>query len=217
MFEIIPGILEKDWESIEKKLQLIKPFAKAVHIDILDGKFANNTTFLDPKPFEKYTGEMLFELHMMVDNPLQYVKPFADAGFRRFIGHVEKMPDQVAFVAEAEQYGEVGLAVDGPTPIEAVKVNYEDLDVLLVMTITAGFSGQAFDPKHLEKIKAAQKKAEYLNIEVDGGINGKTIVTAKEHGANRFISTSFLYGAEDVHKQFQLLNNCVQPTWDGQK
>lgn len=212
-YEVIPGILEKDWETIEKKIEMIRPFSRSVHVDILDGKFAQNTTFLDPRPFAKYTKEMVFELHMMVDNPLQYLQPFADAGFRRFLGHIEKMPDQVEFVAKAQALGEVGLAIDGPTPIEKIAVPYEDLDCMLIMTITAGFSGQSFNPAHLEKVKKIHEKAEYLTIEVDGGINDKTIVTAKDSGVNRFVSTSFLFGAEDVKKQFDLLNSCVQPTW----
>ena len=69
MHEILPGIgsQEHDWPEIEKKLELVKPFAKSVHIDIVDGKFAENTTFLDPTPFAKYTKEMLSDLHMMVE------------------------------------------------------------------------------------------------------------------------------------------------------
>ena len=78
--EIIPGILEQDWENIEKKIALVKPFAKTMHVDLLDGKFAPNTTWLDPEPFKKYTKDILFEVHLMVDNPLQYLQPFADAG-----------------------------------------------------------------------------------------------------------------------------------------
>src|SRR5689334_22078813 len=107
--EILPGILEKEWNAIESKIHTIKPFSNTIHVDLLDGKFAPNTTLLDPTPFKKYSNDFTLELHMMVDNPIQYLKPFADAGFKRFVGHVEKMPDQVAFVAEAQLYGEVGL------------------------------------------------------------------------------------------------------------
>ena len=69
MFEVLPGILEKEWSAIERKLEIIKPFAKSVHIDLLDGKFAPNTTFADPTPFKKYADYFTFELHMMVENP----------------------------------------------------------------------------------------------------------------------------------------------------
>ncbi|MBI2622555.1 MAG: hypothetical protein HYW64_00450 [Candidatus Levybacteria bacterium] len=126
MLEIIPGILEKDWSEIERKIELVRPFAKTIHIDILDRKFAPNTTFLDPLPFAKYTlpssGQAFpssgqapfFELHMMVEEPIQYLKPFADAGFKRFLGHIEKMSDQAEFVAQGQLLGEVGKS-KGPS------------------------------------------------------------------------------------------------------
>ena len=69
MLDLLPGILEQDFAEIEKKLEIIKPFAQSVHIDIIDGKFANNTTWLDPKPFQKYSQDIFFELHMMVEEP----------------------------------------------------------------------------------------------------------------------------------------------------
>ena len=60
MFEVIPGILEKQWSEIERKIEIVKPFAKSIHIDIIDGKFAPNITFLDPTPFAKYTKDIFF-------------------------------------------------------------------------------------------------------------------------------------------------------------
>ena len=211
MFEVIPGILEKEWEAIEKKIELVKPFAHTIHIDLLDGKFAPNTTFLDPQPFAKYTKDTFFELHMMVDDPVRYIKPFAEAGFRRFIGQVEKMPDIAEFVAEGQLLGEVGLALDGKTAVEAVTVPFEDLDFLFIMTVNAGYSGQEFQPAFLEKVEALRVKnplnthGEPLPIEVDGGINAQTITEAKDAGATRFVATSFLFSSPNPHTQFKIL------------
>lgn len=207
--EIIPGILEKDWAEIERKIKLVKPFVKTVHIDILDGKFAPNTTFLDPAPFAKYTKELFFELHMMVEEPVQYLKPFAQAGFKRFLGHIEKMSDQAEFVAQGQLLGEVGLAIDGPTPLSSIAVPYEDLDCILVMTIKAGFSGQSFMPEHLEKVRALRSKSQ-IPIEVDGGINEKTIVQSKQTGVTRLVSTSFLFNSKDSISQYKILQSCLE-------
>jgi len=209
MFEVIPGILEKEWDSIEKKIKLVFPFARTVHIDLLDGEFAPNSTFLDPKPFKKYSDDIFLELHMMVDNPVEYLKPWADAGFKRFIGHIEKMPDQAEFVTQAKLFGEVGLALDGPTPLEELKVPLEDLDNLLFMTIEAGFSGQEFNPQYLEKIKKVREKSETIPIEVDGGINDLTIVLAKNSGVTRFAATSFIYNSGNSEEQFRKLQRLV--------
>lgn len=209
MFEVIPGILEKDWEVIERKIETVKPFAKTIHIDILDGKLFDNTTFLDPQPFKKYSQDIFFELHMMVENPVQYLKPWADAGFRRFIGHVEKMPDQVEFVAQGQLLGEVGLAFDGPTSLDLLKVPLEDLDCILFMSIKAGFSGRPFTIEYLDKAKKIREQSTTLPIEVDGGISDLTIMQAKEMGATRFAATSSIYKSENPHNQYQILDRLI--------
>lgn len=216
VFEIIPGILEKEWNAIERKIEIVKPFAKSIHVDILDGKFAPNTTFLDPTPFTKYSKDFFLELHMMVDNPIQYLEPYAEAGFKRFLGHVEKMPDQAEFVAQGQLLGEIGLAIDGPTNLSKVKVPYEDLDCVLIMTIKAGWSGQAFNPEHLKKAKMLRSAFvktsadKQVQIEIDGGINEKTILLAKNAGANRFISTSCLFGSQNPQSQYSLLKTLAE-------
>jgi ribulose-phosphate 3-epimerase len=227
MFEIVPspGTENKDFSEIETKIENVKPFVKTIHIDVIDGKYANNTTFSDPIPFAKYTKELpsglrgqevdekglVFEVHLMVEDPLSHIKKWADAGFHRFIGQIEKMPDQEAFVAEAQLYGEVALALDKQSPVDAIKVPLEDLDAILVMTIQAGFSGQTFEENLLEKVKKLREKSEYLAIEVDGGINDETIELAAEAGANRFVATSFLFNqTESPKEQFQLLEAKLQ-------
>lgn len=211
--KVIPGILEKEWSEIEKKLELVKSFSKTVHIDIIDGKFADNLTFLDPQPFKKYSDELFLELHMMVENPIDYLKPFATAGFKRFLGHIEHMKDQAGFVKMAKQFGEVGLALDGPTEIEKIKVKLEDLDAVLVYTSNrVGFSGPKLNPQRLEKIKDLRNKSD-VAIEVDGGINDQTILSAKTAGANRFVSTSFIWslGTERENEQNASIFNLENP------
>lgn len=226
MFEIIPspGTENKEWSELEKKIELVKPFVKTIHIDIIDGKYAQNTTLIDPTPFKKYTSQLpsgqrgqligepglVFEAHFMVEDPMQYIKPFADAGFQRFIGQIEKMPDQEGFLAEAQLYGEVAFALDKQTPIDAIHVPIDDLDGLLVMTIQAGFSGQKFEEALLDKVRKLRAEHEYLPIEVDGGINDETIEIAAAAGANRFVATSFLFNFETPEDQYKLLEQKLQ-------
>lgn len=210
MYEIIPGILEKDWQTIEQKILQVKNFAKTIHIDIADGKLVPNTTFLDPLPFKKYSSSIFFELHMMVEQPLQYLKPFADAGFKRFYGHIEKMSDQAEFIRQGQLLGEVGFAFDGPTQLDRINISLKNIDCFLFYTSEkAGFSGPPFVPDRLEKVKQIRVKTQ-VPIEVDGGINATTIISAKNAGANRFVSTSFLFSNIDPQKQFELLSkSCV--------
>lgn len=210
MDNILPGILEKEWSKIEEKIELIRSFTKTIHIDLLDGKFAPNTTWMDPAPFKKYSDEIFFELHMMVDNPIQYVKPFGMAGFKRFLGHVEMMPDQVEFVAKGQELGEVGLAIDGPTPLDAIKVPYDDLDQILIMTIKAGFSGQSLMSEHLEKVRTLrQVRGVALPIEIDGGVNKNTIGQAKNVGVNRFAVTSGIFKEHNPEEAYSTLQSLI--------
>lgn len=221
MFEIIPspGTDNKNWEEIDKKIGAVESFAKTIHIDVIDGIYVNNKTFSDPTPFLKYAGKLksgrrgqmegesglVFEVHLMVDNPIQYIKPFSEAGFQRFIGQIEKMPDQEEFVAQAQMYGEAALALDKQSPVDSLKISLEDLDAILVMTIQAGFSGQKFEEGLLEKVRMIRSKNEYLPIEVDGGINDETIDVAAAAGANRFVATSFLYSMGSPISQYKML------------
>lgn len=200
---IIPTILEKNWEEIEKKFEIYKGFAKSVHIDFLDGKFDDNTTFLDPEPFSKYSEYFNLEAHLMVDEPVNYVEKLSKAGFKTFLGHIEKMKDQVEFVARAQELGEVGLALDIDTLVSEIEVSLEDLDRVLLMGVHLGASGRPFDDRVVEKVKELAEKG-FKNIEIDGGVSDETLPILKQNGASMFCVNSFLFKG-DPKKQFRLL------------
>lgn len=210
MHEIIPGILEATWPEIEKKLLEVRSFANTVHVDLIDGTFAGNTTLQDPEAFLPFADNFFLELHMMVAEPVRYLDRWAKAGFRRFLGHVERMSDQAAFVAKAEQLGEVGLALDGPTPVTKIEVSLADLDCLMIYTSDkVGFSGPPFLEKRLAKIRNIREQNDTLPIEVDGGITDISLPKALASGATRFVSTSFLFRAESPEKQYTKLKNLL--------
>lgn len=204
MNEVIPGILENDFQEIEKKLQIVKPFSRRVHVDILDGKFSDTVSFLDPTPFGKYKEDFFMEAHFMVEDPASLVKPFAQSGFKRFLGHVEKMKNIEEFIAEGQIFGEVGIALDLDTPISSINVPFDDLDCILLMGVKAGKSGQKFMPEVLEKVKELRKKSN-ITIEIDGGINEETIIAAKQEGVERFIATSFIFNSVDPMAAYERL------------
>ncbi len=208
MHNIIPGILEKDWREIERKLAIIRLFSKTVHIDFLDGKFSSETSFMEFNSFIKYKDDFFFEAHLMTENPTQYIRQLAAVGFKRFIGHVEKMQDIDEFIAEGQIFGEVGLAIDSETPISSIKIPFDDLDLVLLMGDKAGKSGEVFLPETLTKIKDLRLKTQ-LPIEVDSGINDATIVQCKNAGADRFVSTSFIFNSEDPLNSFEKLQTLI--------
>ncbi len=202
--EILPGILEKDWDKIEKKLSQTQMFAKSVHVDFIDGKFVNNLTFLDPKPFQKYSDILLLEAHLMVEEPIDFLAPLAKNGFKRFIGHIEKMSDITAFVDQGRRLGEVGLALDGPTAINKLNdVHLDNLDCILIYTSDkVGFSGPPMMDSRLSKIKALREKTQ-IPLEADGGVKDTTIQKVRANGATRFVATSFLWENPDPKSAYQ--------------
>lgn len=213
MCDIIPGILERDWESIETKINQAKDFSKTIHIDIIDGKFAPAATFIDPKPFAKFKNVVFLELHMMVEEPVDYLEPFAKAGFRRFLGHIEKMSDQKEFVSLAKSFGEAGLVLDVQSSANDLKVSLSELDALVIMTVKAGASGQAFLAENLNKIKKIKEKmavenAGNLKIEIDGGINNQTISQVLGFNVDRCIANSALFNG-DFKVNYNLLSSLV--------
>lgn len=208
--EILLGVLEKRWKTAEERLEQASKISKKIHLDIIDGKFTDNKTFLDPLPIKKYTDRLDIELHLMVKNPIDYVKPWADQGIKRIIGHIEMMPDQLEFLNVTKKFCEAGLALDGPTPLEHITTPLEELDELLIYTSEkVGFSGPPLLKRRLDKVKQARKKAPNLPICVDGGINNKTIHYAKECGATRFVSTSHIFGSKDPKKTYKNLLSCL--------
>lgn len=212
MRELIPGILERDWREIKKKLDLATSVAKTVHIDIIDGVFAPEKTFLDPAPFAPYASMLTLELHMMVKSPILYLEDFAKVGFKRFLGHVEMMEDQEEFVAKAQQFGEVGLALDGETLTTSINVSVQDLDTVLFFTGgKAGKSGQHFLPERLEKIKIFHQQHDFLPITIDGGIREEMMRDACNAGVERFIATSALF-TEDFSSSYQRLSQKLETT-----
>lgn len=202
---IIPTILEKSWEDIEAKFKIYEKFAKAVHIDFIDGKFEKNLTFLDPKPFLKYSSYFQLEAHLMVEEPVNYLEDLANAGFKIFLGQVEKMSDQIEFVAKGEALGAVGLALDIDTDVSEIKVSLEDLDRLLIMGVKAGESGRPFDKRVFNKIKQFSDKG-FSKIQVDGGVSDETLPKLRESGASMFCANSFLFNG-DPKEQFKKLSS----------
>ncbi len=216
MNEIIPGILENSQTKVEQKLEMLKPLVKTVHIVLIDGVFAPNKTILDTSYLSAYKDNFIFEAHLMVENPERYLKPLAKSGFKRFLGHIEKMPDQKSFVREGRNFGEVGLFLDGPTPLREITISLAELDVLGVfMAQNVGFSGQSFEDEKLVKIEEIKRKKiiNYkglsLPIEVDGGINQTSLIKTKNAGATRFVCTSALFGADDLKKSLKKLQALI--------
>ena len=210
--KIVPGILDKEKEEVEKKVEKVIGVVDEVSIDIIDGKFADNKT-IGVEDLENINGQIILGVQLMVEEPIRMVELCKEVGVERVIGQIELMKDQKEFVKEVKGLNmKVGLGLDLKTGVdfldEAVLVEIDDI---LLMAVAAGFSGQEFNRKVLGKIKKLRNELRFeKNIWVDGGVNEETIEDCVEAGANMLSVTSGIWKAKDVKKQIEKLNRLVQ-------
>jgi ribulose-phosphate 3-epimerase len=193
MTDVIPGILEKEWEMIEERLRLVTGLVEWVQIDFADNTIVPNTTFLDFTKFTPFSKQLSLEAHLIVASPEKYIKTAADAGFTRLIAHVEAHDPRIFFDQVKYEHVEAGIAIDGPTEFEALEPFLEEVDFVEVMMVEAGFSGAAFLPECVDKIKSIHNYLPDLPIEVSGGISEKTAQLLVEAGATRLVSSNFIF------------------------
>jgi ribulose-phosphate 3-epimerase len=195
--KVVPGILEQNFEDIEKKVGLVRPFVDTIQIDLCDGKLVANTSFSDPEPFREIIKDKIFELHAMISEPGEVIDDWVNVGFKRVIAHIEGLTEPMGFLEKVKEKNvSVGLGIDVETKISAIKNYLDFLDFVLVMTVKSGFSGQKFDSQMVDKIRLLREMRPNLDIEVDGGINLETGKQAKEAGANILISTSYIFSGD---------------------
>ncbi|MBI2612172.1 hypothetical protein HYW54_05535 [Candidatus Gottesmanbacteria bacterium] len=205
MAQVIPAILEKDFGEIERKIQMVAKWVDWVQIDIADNTLVPNTTFLDAAPFKNLKTSLKLEVHMMVKDPIKYLQGYIDSGFKRIIAHVEGDHIEDFIVKGEEANIEVGLAIDGPTQLEKIAPYLRNIDVVLVMAIEAGFSGQEYREDTGEKIRKIKEMEFDLPIAVDGAMNLENAKKVVSAGATRINSNSYIFGAEDIKGAVQSL------------
>ncbi len=176
VIDIIPAILTNDPIEVREKLLKLEGLIPRVQIDIIDGLFADNKT-IEPSIVENIETELLIDYHLMVKEPFDWIERCIRGQADRIIGQIELMRDQVEFVEKVTEAGlKVGLAIDVDTPVASIdKTIITDIDVVLVMSVPAGFGGQEFDTQVLKKIEELDhiraKDASPFYICDDGGIS----------------------------------------------
>ncbi|HEL0570424.1 TPA: ribulose-phosphate 3-epimerase [Streptococcus equi subsp. zooepidemicus] len=210
--KIAPSILAADYACFAAELARIeKTDAEYVHIDIMDGQFVPNISFgADVVASMRKHSKLVFDCHLMVVNPERYVEAFAQAGADIMTIHVESTLHSHGALQKIRAAGmKAGVVINPGTPVSAVEPLLSLVDQVLIMTVNPGFGGQAFIPECLEKVAAIAKMRDErglsFDIEVDGGVDDKTIRACYQAGANVFVAGSYLFKAVDLAAQVQTL------------
>lgn len=202
-FKIAPSILAADYANFANELKRIEETgAEYVHIDIMDGQFVPNISFgAGVVAAMRQHSKLIFDCHLMVVEPERFVADFAQAGADIMTIHVEATKHIHGALQKIKAAGmKAGVVINPGTPVETLIPVLDLVDQVLIMTVNPGFGGQAFIPEMLEKIKqvVALREAKNLtfDIEVDGGIDDKTIALTKSAGANVFVAGSYLFNGD---------------------
>lgn len=204
MIKVAPSILSADFAAMGQSVSKLEAWgADLVHFDVMDGAFVPNITFgpIMCSAVRPYT-KLPIDVHLMVEHPIQWVEPFAEAGADYITIHVEADKHIHRTLQLIHSLGKKGGVVLNPaTPVCLVGSIIEDCEMILLMSVNPGAGGQKFIPSVLKKIRElramANERGHTLDIQVDGGINPETAKLCVEAGANVLVAGNSVFSAED--------------------
>ena len=205
MVAICPSILSADFARLADEVKDVeKGGADYIHLDLMDGHFVSNLTFGVPviSSLRKYTSTP-FDAHLMVEHPETYIDGLKKAGVTYVTVHQEACIHLDRVIQQIHEAGmKAGAALNPATPVSSLECVAGMVDMILIMSVNPGFGGQKFIPYTLDKIRAARSLLTKSGnttavIEVDGGVNSKTVQAVREAGADFLVAGSAVFGAKD--------------------
>jgi len=213
---IAPSILSADFSKLGEELRAVEVAgADWIHVDVMDGHFVPNIT-MGPFIVEavRRVTELPIDVHLMIENPDRYISDFAKAGASLISIQVEACIHLNRTVQMIKETGiQAGVVLNPSTPVASVRWILPYIDFVLIMSVNPGFGGQHFIPNSLDKIRAMRKLIDELDlstlIQVDGGVNSKTIQAVASSGTNVFVAGSAIFGSEDYSQTIKQLKKLI--------
>ena len=202
--EILPSILACDLARLADEVARLGPDVRTLHYDVMDGRYVPNISFGQPVMHSlRAAWPHDIDVHLMIVDPSRYATEFVAAGATSIAFHPEVEDDPVALVRSLRDAGvRVGVGVRPEHPLESVATLLPEVDILLLMTVNPGFAGQAFLADVLPKISEAHARraadGHRYRIQVDGGVNARTVLQAAAAGADWFVAGSSVFSASDT-------------------
>ena len=214
MGKIAPSILSADFARLGEEVKAVeKAGADYIHVDVMDGHFVPNIT-IGPLVVEgvKKVTSLPLDVHLMIENPDQYINDFAKAGADIISVHVEAVNHLHRSIQLIRDAGcSPAVSLNPATPLETIEYVLGDLDMVLIMSVNPGFGGQKFIPGVLPKIKKLREmivsRGLNIDIEVDGGVNSKTIGDVSSAGANIFVAGSAIFNKDDYAEAIKAIRD----------
>lgn len=212
---IHPSILSADFVNLEAELKTISA-ADAIHVDVMDNHFVPNLTF-GPQMVSRLQDVSALDLdvHLMIDRVDQYGPEYAKLGVSSVTFHVEASENPVQLARELRSIGaRAAVAIKPDTQVEKISELFQEVDMILVMTVEPGFGGQKLIPHTVDKVRKLREHLSARNldiaIQVDGGVTEENIFELATAGADTFVAGSSVFRAPDRNKQIELLRALAQ-------